>query len=163
MRARSQLALVIAALVSCTTPEHTTGATTTAEEHANSQSEEYEFNATRDPSQPDGIFLPATLDEALNELDRGLSIGFKRLFREAHEDPVGHFHGDLGMWMRTRWGLWAGSSLSQHFNELGILHPDDMSGIILTSYWRRARGVVIDLDSQVAACKAYWAEVETSR
>lgn len=163
MRHRAALSLVLAALAACRTPGHTTGSSTTSEEHTDALSADFGFNATRDPSQPSGTFLPATLDEALHELDRGMSSGFERSFREAGANPVGLFHADFGRWMRNNWGLWSGSTLSKYFNELGVFHPDDMSGIILTSYWRRSRGVEIDLEGQVAECKAYWATIETGR
>jgi hypothetical protein len=164
MRVSSLLSFVLITVASCGAPKHVSEEPPTpVDSLADAASDEFEFNATQDPSQPDGIFLPATLDEALHELDRGMSSGFKRAFREAEENPVGRFHGDFGMWMRNCWGLWRGSALSEYFNALGIWHPDDMSGIILTSYWRRVRGVPIDLDGQVAGCKAYWAAAEAQQ
>jgi len=49
-----------------------------------------------------------------------------------------------------------GSRLSKYFNNLGIYHPDDMSGIILDSYHRYLTGKKIKLDEQVGYYKAYW-------
>lgn len=62
----------------------------------------------------------------------------------------------IGLTMRNRWGLWAGSELAQWFNALGIGHPDDMSGIILHSYWRRLNGYPIELSKQVSFYRSWW-------
>jgi hypothetical protein len=49
-------------------------------------------------------------------------------------------HFGLEMWMRNNWQLWCGSRLSKYFNELGIYHSDDISGIISDSYYRYLTG-----------------------
>jgi len=46
-------------------------------------------------------------------------------------------------------GLWTKSDLRKFFEEKGIFHPDDMSGIILTSYHRRLNGKHIALSDQI--------------
>jgi hypothetical protein len=60
------------------------------------------------------------------------------------------------MWIRNNWRLWGGSRLSKYFNDLGIFHPDDMSGIILNSYHRFLLGQDIKLDDQIDYYKDYW-------
>jgi hypothetical protein len=37
-----------------------------------------------------------------------------------------------------------------------ITHADDMSAIILTSIWMRARGVDLDLEGQIKSYQDYW-------
>lgn len=45
------------------------------------------------------------------------------------------FHHGLGTWMRNNWGLWSGNShLYDYYIEIGITHPDNMSGHILETY-----------------------------
>ena len=60
------------------------------------------------------------------------------------------------MWIRNNWGLWKGSRLSKFFNEKGIYHPDDMSGIILDSYYRYLTGQEITLSEQIKYYQDYW-------
>jgi len=54
------------------------------------------------------------------------------------------------------WQLWGGSRLSKFFNDRGIYHPDDMSGIILDSYHRYLTGKDIKLDEQIKFYQDYW-------
>jgi hypothetical protein len=53
--------------------------------------------------------------------------------------------------------------LAKWFNRHGIVHPDDMSGIILTSYWRRLNGKPIALASQVKYFQDYWKESKAAQ
>ncbi|MEO0684070.1 MAG: DUF6794 domain-containing protein [Cyanobacteria bacterium J06649_11] len=54
----------------------------------------------------------------------------------SEEDFVARSHFGIGLWLRNNWQLWGGSRLSKYFADKGIHHPDDMSGIILSSYHR---------------------------
>lgn len=65
-------------------------------------------------------------------------------------------HFGLGMWMRNNWRLWRNSKLSRYFNGLGIYHTDDMSSIILQSFYRKLKGDALNLDKQVNYYKEYW-------
>lgn len=78
---------------------------------------------------------------------------FKEL---SDEHEMIKFHPDLGMWIRQNWGLWSGSDLRDYFFHLGIYHPDDMSEIILTSFWRSIVGRPIRLDDQIARIQKFW-------
>ncbi len=64
------------------------------------------------------------------------------------EDDMALYHHGLGTWIRNNWGLWEGSRLSVWFQKKGIEHPDIMSGIILTSFWRHLNGKPIGLEEQ---------------
>ncbi len=55
------------------------------------------------------------------------------------KDFLSRTHFALGMWIRNNWGLWAGSRLATYFDEQGIHHPDDMSGVILRCYYHYIR------------------------
>ena len=57
--------------------------------------------------------------------------------------------------MRNYW-LRHHSRLGQYFRQLGIDEYDDMSGIILDSYWRQLHGKPIDLNGQVRYYQDYW-------
>lgn len=69
----------------------------------------------------------------------------------------GHWlHMQLGMWLRNNWGLWTGGQLRDWFNEKGIWHADDMSGIILESFRRRLNLQPILLESQIEHYQKFW-------
>jgi len=49
-------------------------------------------------------------------------------------------HSGLGRWLRNRWGLWdATLPLSKYFKEQGLLHPDDMSDLIISAFFAKVR------------------------
>ncbi len=107
----------------------------------------------RDRSSPTGIYIPKDLEEALTELDRLLPACFVPEFLKQGPD---HYHLSVGLWPRNNWGLWHGSRLAKHFNAMEIHHPDDMSGIILTSYYRRRRRQPLRVEEQVDLYQTYW-------
>lgn len=98
---------------------------------------------------------PATLDEAVAKLRQGLSPEDVAEIRASSED-VARYHRGWGMRIRNDWGLWGSGRLAQHFNALGIDHPDDMSGIILTSLWRDLNGQPRRVEDQIAYYQQYW-------
>jgi hypothetical protein len=111
-----------------------------------------------DPGSKTGFYIPSDLDDALGEVDRIMGRRGRNqvLSLRTEDDMIGEFHFGLGQWMRNNWGLWGGSRLSNYFNDLGVHHPDDMSDIILDSYWRKLHDQPIDLDGQVLYYKQYW-------
>ena len=62
------------------------------------------------------------------------------------------------MWIRNSWKLWSRGKLSKYFNSIGVFHPDDMSGIILTSYYRHLKGQDRELEKQVKYYQDFWKE-----
>jgi len=52
--------------------------------------------------------------------------------------------------LRNEWKLNKNSHLAIYFHDLGIIHPDDMTSIILTSFHRYLNGKYIELAKQVA-------------
>lgn len=103
-----------------------------------------------------GKATPATLTEAIAELRRSLRPEDLEEMRSAPEEAMAGYHLDLGMWIRNNWGLWSDGPLARHFNGLGIEHPDDMSGIILTSLWRDLNERPLRIEEQVAFYREYW-------
>jgi hypothetical protein len=99
---------------------------------------------------------PSSLAEALDSLQRELSPAQLAFIRDSMTEDMGAAHMPIGLGLRNRWGLWARSPLAQYFDSLGVYHPDDMSGIILTSLWRRLHGRPIDLAQQVHDAQTYW-------
>jgi len=104
----------------------------------------------------DESYIPSTLEDSIQHLDKLLEKDTIEKIQSASEDEINQFHMGLGMWMRNNWGLWKGSDLAKWFNTKGITHADDMSGIIITSYWRHLHNKPIDLDSQINSYKEFW-------
>jgi len=100
--------------------------------------------------------IPNTLEECFQQLDSVLTPENVERMRTGGEDDMGMYHFGLGVWMRNNWGLWKGSVLSEWFEDRGIWHPDDMSGIILTSYWRYLNNLPLGLDEQIESYQHYW-------
>lgn len=112
-------------------------------------------------SQIDGVYIPKNLNDAISELNKNFSDSLKIEIRKMSEDEFsGRFHMGSGLWMRNNWGLWGGSRLSVYFNKLGIYHPDDMSGIILDSFYRTLTNKPIELDKQTEYYQLYWLVVK---
>ncbi len=111
----------------------------------------------QDNSKPDFQYKPVNLDEAVLQLDKILHDTTKQKILAMTEDQfIASSHMDLGMSIRNNWGLWKGGQLSKYFNSIGIYHPDDMSGIILTSYYRQLHGQDREIEKQVKSYQDYW-------
>jgi len=98
--------------------------------------------------------IPATLEEAIERLKK--SKGVKEWAKMKEDSAVGASHHGMGAWIRNEWGLWKGSPLSEHFNTMGIFHPDDMSGIIMTSLHRALNNKPLNIEGQVKYYTDYW-------
>lgn len=99
---------------------------------------------------------PSSLTEALDSLEHELSPAQLAYIRDSASEDMGAVHMSLGLGIRNTWGLWAHSRLAQYFDSIGVYHPDDMSGIVLTSLWRRLHERPINLDQQVRDAQMYW-------
>ena len=95
---------------------------------------------------------PTTLEECFLYLDEYVGKENKEYIR----GTLNGTHFTIGMNIRNEWGLWNGGPLRDWFNNIGIYHADDMSGIILTSYQRYLRGEDIGLDERVKHYQQYW-------
>ena len=104
------------------------------------------------------VYIPQDLDDCFVQLEKLLSPQDLATLRDRSEDDMIRYHFGLGMWMRNNWGLWGGSRLAGWFNERGIFHPDDMSGIILDSFWRHLNDRPIELEAQIKRYQDYWAK-----
>lgn len=108
-----------------------------------------------------GVYIPKDLDDSFKQLDSILPNKTVKLIDTLqNETGMNQYHHGLGTWLRNNWALWAGSRLSLYFNDLGIFHPDDMSGIILDSYYRYRHKLPINLDEQIKYYQDYWKKVK---
>jgi hypothetical protein len=120
----------------------------------------FAYSQTNCDRYKDG-YIPKNLNDALNYLDCKWSASDKEKFRQIDErDVLATLHFGTGAAIRNSWGLWKKkkTSLRKSFNKMGIYHPDDISGIIFTSFHRTLNNKPIDLDKQVEFYKVYWAK-----
>lgn len=120
------------------------------------EEDKYRLNPTPDPNAPFGFYIPKDLNDALSELQKMLHPDLVEEITHGSESDMIKYHFGLGMWIRNNWALWKGSRISRYFNELEIYHPDDMSGIILDSFWTQLNGKPIGLEAQIGKYKTYW-------
>lgn len=105
-----------------------------------------------------GVYIPEHLEDCFKTLNKIYTDSVKLEISKLQEDEYSsgnHLFG-IGLWMRNNWQLWGGSRLSKYFNQIGIYHPDDMSGIILNSYHRYLNKKEIRLDEQIKFYQEYW-------
>ena len=106
-----------------------------------------------------GKKIPNNLDEALEYLKRYSGERFiDHVLSIKEKDFEIESHFSIGKEIRNSWKLWEGSKLSQWFNDRNIYHPDDMSGIIITSFHRKLHNKDINLDEQIKVYIDYWTE-----
>lgn len=145
------------------------GSKTEAQSKKEADEAKYRIKPTLDKDSPTGVAIPKDLDAAFLELDRMLTKELRDEMRKGSERNMAQYHFGLGMWMRNNWGFWKDLDLAKWFNKKGVFHPDDMSGVVLTSYWRCLNGKRIDLAGQVKVYQDYWkaaakeAKVEKAR
>lgn len=112
---------------------------------------------TKEPPQRKEVeAVPKDLEEALVMLEKRASPAALADIKASNEGQMLRLYVDAGRDIRNRWGLWGGSPLAKFFNAQGVLHPDDMSRIILRSFWRRVHAQPIELEAQTAVAKRYW-------
>lgn len=104
-----------------------------------------------------GEYIPENLNKCFDQLNSMLTTKeIEEIKIKTEEDFTANSHFGLGLWIRNNWGLWQGSRLYHFFKIKGISHPDDMSGIILTSYHRKINGIEIQLEEQIMKYQEYW-------
>ena len=103
-------------------------------------------------------YIPIDLRDAINLFNCTWSDSLKTQFKNSLESELFMFGG---MGMRNGWNLWEGKNkLSKYFHNIGIYHPDDISSIIIKSYYRELNNEPILLNEQVNSYIAYWDQVK---
>jgi hypothetical protein len=76
--------------------------------------------------------------------------------KQGTEHDMIRFHHGLGTALRNGWGPWQGSRLATHLQKLGLYHPDDMSVVILATFWCRLHHRPYRVAERVAEFEEYW-------
>ena len=109
------------------------------------------------PSSPAPLEAPRTLEEAHHQLESLLSKEeLSRIDAMKSEKEMIEYHLSVGMAIRNNWGLWGGSPLAVHLWQLGFTHPDDMSNVILQTFWCRRHKRDLRLEERADYYQAYW-------
>lgn len=102
--------------------------------------------------------IPTNLQECFDVLKTYKGIEEFKNMKE--EDVMGNYHFNLGVYIRNEWELWNEKyTLHKYFGEMGLWHPDDMSGVILTSFHRYLNGKDLEVDKQIVEYLKYWQSV----
>ena len=97
---------------------------------------------------------PKTLTECIQMLDKNLKTEDKDYIKTLTEDEFFmESHFTIGMGIRNEWIRSGNPELVTFFLDQGVKHPDDMSAMILTSYYRHLLGKEIDFEGQISAYK----------
>ena len=100
----------------------------------------------------DGVYIPADLSDAHNELARLAEPKALAQFRQSPEDSIRRkLHFGLGKWILINWGFEEGSRLSHYLKSKGISVPDDMVEIIILTWHRQLNNKPLELAEEIAA------------
>lgn len=101
--------------------------------------------------------IPTTLAEAHVALERILPADeLSKIDSMKSERDMIEYHHGFGTWIRNNWRLWRGGPLASHMEKLGFSHPDDMSGVILNTFWCKRHGKDFRLKQRAAETAQYW-------
>lgn len=100
---------------------------------------------------------PTTIQECFTYLESWLPPQELSRIRSLSEKDMGSlYHMSVGLTIRNYWGIATLEPLYWHLYELGLRHPDDMSGTVLTSFWRHQHGLPLKVEEQVRQYQEYW-------
>ena len=99
---------------------------------------------------------PSDLTDCFRRLDSLLGVEKIAQIKAMPEDDFAS-KGPFGLskWMRSNWWLYPEGELARNFHALGVTHPDDMSDIIFTSYYRYLHRRPLDVQAQVQRVRAF--------
>ena len=97
---------------------------------------------------------PKNLTECIQMLDNILKKEDKEKAKTLTESEflIETYFG-TGIGIRNEWIRSGNPELVKFFSDEGIKHPDDMSAMILTSYYRHLLGKEIDFEGQISVHK----------
>jgi len=109
-------------------------------------------------------YYPNNLQEAISQLDIIFSDSTKRqIISMSENDFLMNTHFRTGLWIRNEWlydrflGFNIGDSeLREELLEMGVPSNDDMSGLILRSYYRHLTNQEINVETQIKEIQNYY-------
>lgn len=103
------------------------------------------------------INLDWVVEELYGKLDEA---SIKAIKASNDQDEMYNLHFGLGMGVRNYYGLWDPESpLHKWFHkELGVVHADDMSGIIMEALWHKVKDLPYDPSKTIKEYTEHWAQ-----
>lgn len=104
------------------------------------------------------ISKPVNLDQA----HRALMVllhpeDLEAIQSDPDEGMMIQLHHGLGQWIRNNWDLWKKGPLHKWFvDNHGVDHPDDISSIILDTFWCKLHNKDFQLTQRCSFYKDYW-------
>lgn len=82
---------------------------------------------------------------------------YNQVCKMDEEDFVTIGHHGFGQWLRNNWGLWKkDSEIYELLVKFGLWHPDDMSGFLMTCWWRYVNDCDLNIEEQISFYDEYW-------
>lgn len=107
---------------------------------------------------------PKNLEECNTYFDKDLKSKDISYIKNLAVDELSELHFTLGLNIRNTWIRGnRNPELVNYFHNIGIFNPDDISGIIIKSYWSYLNKKEFDLKGEIKTYKDYWekaAEIE---
>lgn len=113
--------------------------------------------------------LPTSLDDALDILLDFYKSSLDEIRGMNEEEFEGSVHNGAGRFIRNEWYLWwfpnhenykdwpeEQPPLNKWFESIGIVHADDMSGIILSCLYRKVHNLPFDIEEHVKFYHEHW-------
>lgn len=97
-----------------------------------------------------GIYIPATIPDAIEELNQLTEADSRRKFAALPEQQAYRrlFHS-LRLWIINNWGFNGGSRFTLPFHDLGLKHPDDLAELVIISWHRSLNDRPLELKEQL--------------
>jgi hypothetical protein len=113
--------------------------------------------STTTNKEDDKVYMPKDLNDCFAELKRMLNTEEIEKIKSCttRDEIAGKYHFGLGLWIRNNW-VGRKTRLDKWFGKMGIDMPDDMSGIILDSFWCHLNNKPYHLEEEVECYKQYW-------
>lgn len=104
--------------------------------------------------------IPENLEQCFEQLTSMFKDEEKELFKQPDRKgkcSAYRYHHGMGQWIRNNWGFWKKEGpLYNYMVELGLNHPDDMSGLILDAFWHHLNEVPFSTEAEVKRYQDYW-------
>lgn len=111
-----------------------------------------------------GVYIPATLEEAFEEIKTLSDPAAITKFKLGEEDEVVRgLHFGLGRWIRINWNLEQGSRLSHYLRMQKIHRSDDMVDAIMRTFHRHLNNKPLDLETLVADYDRKWNDFKKAK
>lgn len=115
-----------------------------AQHEKDADQEKYEWRLRQEVLY--GTYIPRDVNDVFNELNKKIDEPSKAKFKSLPEDAAASkLFFSLGKWMTHNWGLYEGSRLSKHMQDLGVYHPDDMVRFLIVAYHRSLNRKPLDI------------------